>query len=220
MGPNVRTTVPQSKQNRTPVRQRALDVFAATAAAFRKDLTAAERLSWKTGDNAVVNRSRTAVTTTAMRRYMQVQMPIAYAGLVASDTNDQLRPYTVENLVLLNAFASTQSIEFHCRIKRQDASPHRSVMHMSQVPTEYVGKPYTWKQALWSESVEFFTALLPPFGKDAVYPFAAKFPFVAGDTVGGFARITHFDNANPPVTPTDSTESTEDWTLFTVVAVA
>lgn len=202
----------------TPGQQRVRRDFGIISEVWKDELTDAERLSWTTGDNNIVNRSGSAVARHGHQRFLQVQMPLQTFGHNFEDTQQQRKAYVVQNLDLLIAIAATQKITVYYTLSKQDGTPHRSVMHVSQVPPMSIGRPSLWRYALHIGSTELWTDIIGLPGSSESDDYDPRYPFKVGDTVQVYIRITECENVNPPVTPQDSRETTEDWTLFTAVA--
>ncbi len=206
------------KRKLTPGQQRVRRDFGIVSRLYKEELTAAERLSWTAGNNTIVNRSRTTVDRFGHQRFVQVQMPLQTFAQALEDTQQQRKHYIVQDLDLLIAIADTQMITVFYNLAKQDATPHRSVMHVSQVPPFAVTNDSLWRYAIHIGSKELSTVIVTPGHSSESDDYVARYHFAVGDLLQVYVRITECENVNPPVTAQDSRETVEDWTLLTATA--
>ena len=190
-----------------------------TARAWREELTAAQRLQWGAKDDSLDVRDGTTPKKHAVTRFVQVNMPLNYIGFDPVMTGVTKKAYLVTGLTFLRADSMTQKLYVYYLLSKQDATAHRSVMHVSQVPEEYVGAYHLWQYARWIGSNELScTEITPSFSSES-NDYDPLYPFAAGDKLQLYIRICHVQNVNPPVSKHESRETTEDWTTLTATAV-
>lgn len=189
-----------------------------TAQIWAETLTAAERLKWGSLTKTVDNRARQNSDVYPHQHYMQVQMPLLYTNQNTEDPGIARQRWLFRNWYVDVADADSQLIRLGWQMRQQFDISHRSVVHIHQVPPHMIGNPSAWRYARWLVSYDYTLDFLNTDWQDQQELATACFPFVAGDTVMLYVRVTDLENTDPPYSIIQSELSTEDWTALSVVA--
>jgi len=189
------------------------------AQAWTNELTAAQKLQWGTASNDLVNRSGVEVAKNRFTRWVQVQMPIHYAGNTPEPTGTARDQVQVQALAISGFEMETQRIVVYWEVKRTGPDVERLAVNVSQVPPQYIGRDHLWKYAGWIGTLDRELEL----GDDNWHPqeadFVLRYAVELGDLLQLYVRINHFRNDNPPVSTQLSHETTEDWTTLIVTII-
>jgi len=188
------------------------------AAAKWKALSAANKLIWGAAVDAVLQvRSGINVVATGFKRWIQVQMPMLYAGSDEEPTTTQRDEIQIQALEVVDVDLPTQEVVLYWEVKMLGAASGRFALHASQVPQDYLGTPSLFRYAKRIGTLDRELTL----PDNNWHPHGATFPLLYPATAGQFLqfyiRFTLFRNDAPPVSAQLSRETTEQWALLTYV---
>lgn len=218
-GSTARTSPLRPIEKPTNLRRDVMWDFGYVARYWKENLTPAQKLRWYQADRNLTNRNREVQSLPTFEFWMQTQFPLCHFDMGMEPPATQSWMYDIIDLQLLSAVAATQLITVYWGIGREPESNCRSVMHVHQVPLDYVDTPRDCRMAKWATSWELHTDILKPNHGSQSQGFQAIYPFNVGDNVGVYIRITHLKDPAPPGAEISHYLTTEPQDNLSTIAV-